>query len=244
MGLKISQHTRKNKQGPVMHQIVRSASGLIGGIHFEMTRDTATTSMLSLIKDQLITMLGGNLDTIDGLEGSEFFTDRGYKESVNAIIKAGADINGTDAKTFSCPFVYGQKLRPNDSIEEIDVYGGKTLMIKKTSMYDRSVFVHFYRNGNGGAVIGRTTLFRDFEWEFVIKNMKDLEWYDLYADAFYSYLGSIDDDDDEYDEKVETLNNASMIITKISFKPVYQDIDISDDFIEALINCNLFPFNN
>ena len=148
MGLKISQHTRKNKQGPVMHQIVRSASGLIGGIHFEMTKDTATTSMLSLIKDQLITMLGGNLDTIDGLEGSEFFTDRGYKESVNAIIKAGADINGTDAKTFSCPFVYGQKLRPNDSREEIDVNGGKTLMIKKTSIHDRRVFVHFYRNGN------------------------------------------------------------------------------------------------
>ena len=54
-GLKISQHTRANRKGPNMHQIVRTASGVIVGIYFEIDRDSEYSCTLNLIKSQLAT---------------------------------------------------------------------------------------------------------------------------------------------------------------------------------------------
>ena len=110
-GLKISQHTRANRKGPNMHQIVRTASGVIVGIYFEIDRDSEYSCTLNLIKSQLllVTMQGGSLNDVSGLENTEFEGDRAYNKKMvsNVLVKAGADLNGTKPMLQDNPFVYG-----------------------------------------------------------------------------------------------------------------------------------------
>ena len=61
MGLKISQHTRKNRRGPVLHEMVRSATGLIIALYFEIKYDSPVMSTFNMIKNTLLKMQGGSL---------------------------------------------------------------------------------------------------------------------------------------------------------------------------------------
>lgn len=56
MGLKISQHTRKTRRGPVLHEMVHSATGLIIAIYFEMKYNSPVASTVTMIKNTLLKM--------------------------------------------------------------------------------------------------------------------------------------------------------------------------------------------
>eukprot|EP00536_Pseudo-nitzschia_multiseries_P012187 jgi/Psemu1/31174/gm1.31174_g len=86
-GLKISQqHTWANQRGPVMHQVVKTASGVIIGYYFEMGGDSKQTATTNMLKGQLTAMVGGDGSHMSGLEGFEGEGDRAY----NKNLKAGA----------------------------------------------------------------------------------------------------------------------------------------------------------
>lgn len=72
MGFKISQQFCKNRQGPVMHQLLQISSVLIVGIHFEMKDNTARTSIKAMIKTSLFKMEGGGADNVAGLTIPDF----------------------------------------------------------------------------------------------------------------------------------------------------------------------------
>ena len=92
-GLKMSQHVRKNRRGPVLHQMVRSASGLGVAVYAEMKSDTSFSSTIQMIRGALLPMQGGNLVNITDLPNTLFHTDRGYKNTDTVLLQSGADIN-------------------------------------------------------------------------------------------------------------------------------------------------------
>lgn len=40
--------------------------------------------------------------------------------------------------------------------------------------HEKSFYCHVYRNGNSNVVLGKTTLYSTFQWEFIVRNMNNL----------------------------------------------------------------------
>jgi hypothetical protein len=76
--LKISQHVRDNRRGPVCHHCVLTATGLMVGSRFERLEDTAESCTRQLVKQQLAASQGGGDSRVARLGFLEALGDRTY----------------------------------------------------------------------------------------------------------------------------------------------------------------------
>jgi hypothetical protein len=94
-------------------------------------------------------------------------------------LPSGSDFCGTKKRAKDTPFTYLQELSKNDKRSKIDTLGGKTLFLKRLAHPSgKTVRCYGYRNGNGGVTLAYSTFHDGYDWEFVVLNHSDLEWYD------------------------------------------------------------------
>eukprot|EP00978_Attheya_sp_CCMP212_P013521 scaffold33970_cov58-Attheya_sp.AAC.1 len=84
--LKMSRHIRDNRIGPVCHEAVLSASGILVGCAFEKVGDKTKSCTTRIIREQM------------------------NKEMLfETFLPSGAEVLGTKQRTKDFPFVYGTK---------------------------------------------------------------------------------------------------------------------------------------
>ena len=200
-----------------------------------MKGDTPYSSTIQMIRGALLPMQGGNLGNITDLSNTLFHTDRGYKNTDTVLLRSGAEINGTDAKTLNSPFVMTEKKKnADDQRYEVNEMGGKTSFIMKGTIpkVDKPVFCHAYRNGYGGVVIGKTSLYASYTWEFVLNNPKDMHWYLQNATIARKYCH--DPDHQSFvDMRVDTIKRC--------FPSIDTATPLSTEFIQLINETRTVP---
>eukprot|EP00536_Pseudo-nitzschia_multiseries_P004422 jgi/Psemu1/9939/gm1.9939_g len=143
--------TRRRK-GPVMHQVVKAASGVIFGFYFERGGGSERMATTNLLKGHFASMVGEDHTHVTSLEGFEIGGNRAYN-------KKAANVKHGDPRT------------------DLNKEEATILFVKVMRIEDRDAYTHAYRNGYGGIVTAITTRYPDFEWGSILKNSADLEWY-------------------------------------------------------------------
>jgi hypothetical protein len=138
--LKMSRHIRDNRIGPVCHEAVLSASGILVGCSFEKSGDTTKSCTTRILKEQMVPMQGGDSSSLRHLNRLSLGGDRAYQNKdmlFETILPSGAQVLGTKQRTKDHPFTYGQKMDPTkDKREDVPMNGAKTLLIKKVRQCD------------------------------------------------------------------------------------------------------------
>ncbi|CAB9497204.1 unknown protein [Seminavis robusta] len=115
--------------------------------------------------------------------------DRGYTNASllhNYFMKSGAKITaGTVRRQHCIPMTYCQKLLKGDKRIDIPKTGPKTFFTMETTSHGRKLYCFAFRSGTGGikpkdgVTLGISTEFGAVpEWELVLENPRDLQWYD------------------------------------------------------------------
>jgi hypothetical protein len=56
--------------------------------------------------------------------------------------------------------------------------GAKSMWVKKAESHDRPVYTIAYRNGHGGVTLASSTEYGGYDWDMVMQNPGDREWYE------------------------------------------------------------------
>lgn len=59
--------------------------------------------------------------------------------------------------------------------------GAKAMFVKGVKVVNHTVYAHAYRNARGGVVLGVSTKHRDYEWDAVLRNPGDYNWFQKMA---------------------------------------------------------------
>jgi hypothetical protein len=133
--LQMVQHVRENRRGPVCHQAVLSASGLLVGCTFERNKDTSTSCTNRIVHSQMIPMQGGATTGPGTLQKLIVGGDRAYQNRellYESFIPSGAKVLGTKMRTKDFPLVYGARLdQAKEKREVVSLNGPKTVIVKK-----------------------------------------------------------------------------------------------------------------
>jgi hypothetical protein len=147
--LKMSRHIRDNRIGPVCHEAVLSASGLLVGCAFEKGGDTTKSCTTRILKEQMVPMQGGDSSSLRNLNRLSIGGDRAYQNKdmlFETILPSGAKVLGTKQRTKDHPFTYGQKIDPaTDKREDVPMNGAKTLLIKQVRWLKERVIICLYK---------------------------------------------------------------------------------------------------
>jgi hypothetical protein len=145
--LQMCQHIRDNRRGPVCHQGVLSASGILVGCSFERPKDTTKSCTRKIIHSQMTPMQGGGGTGAGTLRKLSVGGDRDYQNRellYETFVPSGAKLLGTKKRSKDFPLVYGPKLDPaKEKREVIPMNGPKTIIVKKVrrKMKSRSIFL-------------------------------------------------------------------------------------------------------
>jgi hypothetical protein len=174
-------HVRRNRKGFVCHHVVLKASGMLLGFGFEWDLDTTETTIKHLIMSQFFSTRGGNWQL--GVPDMTFLTaygDRAYQAKSlleNFFLKGGTGIHGTIARNLCNPFTFDQKLKDGDERTNVPTAGGKTLFIKEAVVHGMPLYTFAFRNGFKGVILTISSVFDGYEWECVLKDPGDYQWY-------------------------------------------------------------------
>jgi len=177
--LKITQHVRDNRRGPVHHDAVASATGQLAGFRFEKQGDTTMSVVSDMIKEQFVPGQGNagpmKLDFMEP-HGDRAYTVKSLFYSV--FVQGGARVTGTKQRSPDFPFCYGMKLKETDARTDVPTGGPKTMFVKSVEVDGRKVYAVAYRNGNGGVILGITTESDlAYSWDVTLKNPADRVWW-------------------------------------------------------------------
>eukprot|EP00978_Attheya_sp_CCMP212_P000985 scaffold2059_cov33-Attheya_sp.AAC.1 len=143
--LQMGQHIRDNQRGPVCHQGVLSASGILVGC---CKKDTTKSCTREIIHSQMTPMQGGGGTGARTLRKLSVGDDRDYQNRkllYETFVPSRAKLLGTKKRSKDFPLVYGPKLDPTKEKWEVI-----PMNVPKHSSLKREVFALAYRNGHGG----------------------------------------------------------------------------------------------
>lgn len=178
--LRILQHVRDNRKGPVCHHAVLTATNLLAGFQFERVGDTTTDCVQRLTKRQFVAAQGGGDSKVRKLGFLEALADRGYttkKLFIDFFVPSGAKLAGTKKRSLDNPFSYGKELKETDPRTNIPKSGAKSMWVKSVDWLNRKIYNVAYRNGNGGVTLATSTSHGLYEWDMVLNNPADRTWY-------------------------------------------------------------------
>ena len=99
------------------------------------------------------------------------------------------------------PYTFDQKLRENDTREDVPMKGFKALFQKKVPYKNKNLTTGAYRDGHGGVTLGITSSSEGRHWDLVLHNPKDVKRYTLRRRA--------QTNPETVDEDLEMLKNGT-----------------------------------
>jgi hypothetical protein len=214
-GLKVSRHIKDNRLGHVLHTAVLTYSGVVIGVEAERSEDdTIGSATKRLIVNQLRPSHGTNGPP--NLRKVDFHSDRAYwsPDFHQWIIQSGADIGASTRKRSpDFPFTYDQKMRQNDTREDVPTSGGRRLFVKTSIQHGREISAIAYRN-NGNVTLGMTSKFRGSNWDLVLENPDDkvnvMEHAWKYSVILSTAMVDLKEADVEQDDLLELISDLKI----------------------------------
>jgi hypothetical protein len=153
--------------------------------------DTTESTIKCIIMSQFFSTQGGNLNlAVPDMSFLRAFGDREYQTKSlleNFFLKGGAGIHGTIARNLRNPFTFDQKLKDGDERTNVPTAGGKTLFIKQAVVHGIPLYAFAFRNGYKGVILTISSILSGYEWDCVLKDPGDYQWYQEHQQKAISY---------------------------------------------------------
>jgi hypothetical protein len=171
--LKNKKHVRDNRDGHTVHTMVYTASQLPVGIVWEQEKHTTAPSVLNELLDSQFLRCSGTLN------GITLLMDRAYwpYDTVQYLLKNGADIHGTKMRDSWFLYTYDQRLTSQDTRISIERVGPRRLFVANsvpTPATGNKMFSAVAYRNNGNVTLGLTSEILDHEWDLTPRKPTDI----------------------------------------------------------------------
>lgn len=124
--------------------------------------------MQRIVREQVVPIQGGSLDSADHLYHDSVSGDRAYQNRELAFKAFLPAVLSCLEQSSALPFSFETKLAETDKREDVPLTGAKTLFIKEASHAARSLYAFAYPN-NGGVKLADGDLDRSVLYEMRFK---------------------------------------------------------------------------